>query len=255
MAVRGTTFRVELKTDENGETYTEVSVYEGIVTSNLIFPDGSIDDKTVEIPSGKGVQIRGTDETSEYIFTDEDVEYEDLDLEVLEFIKFSGENGKELSIPMDELEALIDELKEKEPSTEKPSKDDKEDPTEESTEGDDEDPTEESTEGDEEDPTEESTEDDEEDETKESTEANDKENNDSTTEPTTEEETTTEEPTTVEEGSYVVTFKYNGKVFATQVVKGGELATKPKLKPSSTGSWDYDFTKAIKATTTITWVE
>lgn len=54
---------------------------------------------------------------------------------------------------------------------------------------------------------------------------------------------------------YTVTFMYNGSVFGTQQVKGGELASKPTLMPAPSGSWDYDFTTPINEDTIIGFVE
>ena len=46
---------------------------------------------------------------------------------------------------------------------------------------------------------------------------------------------------------------YNGQVFGTQVVEKGAKALKPKLSPSQTGSWDFDFGKEINEDTTLEW--
>lgn len=54
-------------------------------------------------------------------------------------------------------------------------------------------------------------------------------------------------------GPFTVTFMYNGKVFGTQTVKKGETVSKPKLSPSQSGSWDFDFSTKITADTTIEW--
>ena len=181
IAVRGTTFRVELKTDENDETYTMVSAYEGKVVSNLVYPDGTVEEKTVEIVGGHGVKIHGTDVVSEYVVIDEDVKYEELDLEVLEFLKKPIENNKEISISEEEVQEIIDSIKDTDDSVEEPAAE--ETTTEEPTE---EDPTTEE-------PTAEEP---------------------IIEEPTTEEPTTEELPTTTSK-YYVVTFKYGDKVFAT----------------------------------------
>lgn len=57
------------------------------------------------------------------------------------------------------------------------------------------------------------------------------------------------------EATYTVTFRYEGAVFATQMVTSGECAVAPMLLPSMTGSWDYDFTKPIEQDTIIDWKE
>jgi len=50
---------------------------------------------------------------------------------------------------------------------------------------------------------------------------------------------------------YTVTFQYNGTIFGTQQVKGGELAIKPTLSPAVSGSWNYDFSQPITEDTII----
>ena len=67
MAVRGTTFRVALEYDENNNSYTVVGVYDGIVESRLIYPDGSIAKECVSITYDTEVHIKGTDEDSMYL--------------------------------------------------------------------------------------------------------------------------------------------------------------------------------------------
>ena len=261
IAVRGTTFRVELRTDEKEETYTIVSSYEGKVVSNLVYPDGRVEDKKVEITGGHGVKIHGTDVISEYVVVDESVKYEELNLEVLEFLKKPIENNKDISISEEELQDLIDSIKGgdgpiEEPTTEVPTI---EEPTvEESTT---EAPTIEelTTEA----PTiEEPTV---EEPTTEAPTIEEPTTEVPTTEvptteaPTTEEPTTeeptTEEPTTVEPKYYIVTFKYGDKVFVTQQVKEGTAATRPKMKPAKTGDWDYDFITVVTNDLVVNWVQ
>ena len=53
--------------------------------------------------------------------------------------------------------------------------------------------------------------------------------------------------------NYTVTFRYQGKVFATQTVKSGETVAAPALAPAQSGAWDFDFGTKIKANTTISW--
>ena len=53
--------------------------------------------------------------------------------------------------------------------------------------------------------------------------------------------------------TYTVTFKYQGKVFATQTVKRGETVSAPVLVPADSGAWDFDFGTKINANTTVSW--
>jgi len=59
----------------------------------------------------------------------------------------------------------------------------------------------------------------------------------------------------IENPVYTVTFVYNGTVFGTQEVKGGELVVKPTLKPAPTGRWNYDFNEPVTEDITIEFVE
>lgn len=52
-----------------------------------------------------------------------------------------------------------------------------------------------------------------------------------------------------------VTFRYQGEVFAVQMVTSGECATAPIFAPSMTGSWDFDFTETITQDIIIDWKE
>ena len=59
----------------------------------------------------------------------------------------------------------------------------------------------------------------------------------------------------IEEKMCQVTFAYHQNVFGTQKVDPGTIITAPKLYPSETGSWDYDFAQKITEDTTIHWIE
>ena len=274
IAVRGTTFRVEVKIDENGETYTVVSVYEGTVVCNLIYPDGSVDTKDVEVKGGQGVQILGTDATSMYIGIDgevtyDEVTYDELELEVLEFLKVSLEKGKELSITKEELEKIIDSIKGKEESSDKVTDDStKESDEEETTAAEtEEETTIEETRVEEETTTvaietttkniateeETTTKNNTQKTTTQKTTTQQTTTQKTTTQQTTEQETTTEEQTT--EKTYTVTFMYNGKVFTTQEVKEGETAIRPNAKPSTVGDWQYDFSEPVTSDITVEWYD
>lgn len=52
LAVRGTFFRIEVKTDVNGDEYTDVYTYGGTVACRRVMPDGSIVDENVLVPAG-----------------------------------------------------------------------------------------------------------------------------------------------------------------------------------------------------------
>ncbi len=85
MAVRGTKFRVEVTYDENGVSYTTVSVYEGSVECRLVFPDGTIDSAVVVLEKEQEVKIWGDQSDSDYVGIGE-VTYGELREKVLEFL-------------------------------------------------------------------------------------------------------------------------------------------------------------------------
>ena len=82
-----------------------------------------------------------------------------------------------------------------------------------------------------------------------------------TTEPTEETTAPTTAPTTprpttppaTEPSHYTVTFRYNGTTFAAQTVQRNRTAEVPKLQPTASGSWNFDFTTPIIQDTVIDW--
>ena len=55
--------------------------------------------------------------------------------------------------------------------------------------------------------------------------------------------------------TFTVTFTFDGKIFATERVAYGELATRPTLMPAPTGDWEFDFTTPITSDMSINWVD
>ena len=104
MAVRGTTFRVELTVDEKGETHAKVAVYGGKVECNLVFPDGTIKEP-VMVEAGTEVLVWGDDVESEYVWSGK-TDYEELKWKVIDFLGVIIDRGEELSITKEEIEVL-----------------------------------------------------------------------------------------------------------------------------------------------------
>ena len=104
MAVRGTTFRVEITMDETGKTYAKVSVCDGQVECNLILPDGTITEPLL-VKKGTEVLIWGDDTDTEYVGT-RDITYEKMKSVTLDFLSVIIERGEELSITKEELEVI-----------------------------------------------------------------------------------------------------------------------------------------------------
>lgn len=259
MAVRGTTFRVALEYDEAGDSYTVTDVFEGKVESFLIYPDGSVSEESVSIEKGTQVQIKGTEEDSMYIVTNQEIPYEEFKKVTLEFLDVLIEKGEELSITEEVVKEYIEKIEEEELiiSTEEMGNSTENSELESSEMENSEEMDSEENEDSEE----------EESEEQESEEENTSETVDTSTEGTdsglgtagttgnTGSTGNTGNTSSTQTKTYTVTFTYNGVTFATQTVTSGKCATEPKLMPTPNGHWDFDFTKAITANTTIAWVE
>ena len=252
IAVRGTTFRVELVYDEKGESHTLLSVFEGKVDCNLIYPDGSVDEEFVSATDEQQIEILGTDVTSMYVVKDEPIVYEEYKDEVLEFLKVAIDHGKDLPVTKEEIDEIINGRKNDidkpvELPTEAPTEDATEKPTEETTE----EPTEEFTE----EPTEKVTEDSTEKPTRKPEEMENEEPTEKATYDDNPDETTTPQSDNSDSGPYTITFMYNGKIFTTQEVEHGAKVIRPTLKPARTGNWNYDFDTIVTGPLTIVYVE
>lgn len=253
MAVRGTVFRVEVSIDEEGVSISNVSVYGGSVASRLVYPDGTTDpeEAAVMIVDGTVARILGNSTLSKYLTTGETLDLNDLRLKTLEFLKESIEAGEDLAVSPEELDELIEALKQKPESGEQEEATTA--PTREAAEPGDESPE----------PTTAPT-------TPKPTTPKPTTPKPTTPSPTTPKPTTpaptippaTQEPTTepteetteaTEPPSYTVTFRYNSSVFATQTVVSGATAAAPKLQPAVSGFWDFDFTTPITQDTVVMW--
>ena len=243
MAVRGTVFRVAIVYDENGESYTTVQVFEGIVGCRLVFPDGTISEEEVQLAPGKEVLIHGDTSISEYVGDKgHDIDYTTLNREALEFLLFCIDDGADLCIPREEVEELLrrldqpEEEPEEQEEAEEPEKEVKKpvvietpepvvpavEETPSSSGG--------SSETSEDSP---------------GNDDNQKSHHSSKKNPSSSDEETK---------TYTVTFQTaSGDVFCTQTVEDGKTASKPKLQPSASGSWNYDFTKAVTENIIIKW--
>lgn len=244
MAVRGTVFRVEVSMDDEGEIYTKVDTFEGVVETYLILPDGTAEEELVLVEGGKEVTIHMNEETTEYVSEPQDIDYEEFPYAVLQFLGEVVENGTMLEgVTQEELEDMIAEKAEEEEYEygDYVQEDDYSEYEDESEEIEEAEETEQENGA-----------------TKKKSENNkdDEENEDDEDE---EDDTTknddAKKPTTTSQETYTVTFMYNGAVFGTQTVKKGQKATSLKLAPAESGSWDFDFSKTISADTTINWKE
>lgn len=83
MAVRGTTYYVQVYKDEEGVNYTRVSVFEGKVSTKLMYADGTIEENEVGVEAGKEVIIYEDDTTTDYLGDVTDIDYSTLPDDVL----------------------------------------------------------------------------------------------------------------------------------------------------------------------------
>ena len=177
MAVRGTVFRVEVTRDENGNIYTKLTTFDGKVGSRLSNGDGTYSEDEVLVEAGEEITAYGTIEESQYMGEPSDIDYSQLPVEVLKYIKEIIESGRTVTgTTLDELNQLIQEK-----------------------------------------------------------------------------EGESEQTDTEQADTYTVTFLANGSVFGKQEVGAGETVTAPKLAPSETGSWKFDFSTKINQDTNIEW--
>ena len=245
MAVRGTVFRVAIVYDEDGDSYTTVQVFDGIVGSRLIFPDGRIDEEEVQITPGREVLIHGDTSISEYVGDKgHDIDYTTLNREALEFLLFCIDDGSDLCLTREEVEELLRRLDQPEEETEEeaeePEKEVKKPVVIETPEpvvpAVEETPS--SSGG-----------------SSETSKGSPDNDDDQKSHHSSKKKSSSSDNTTNEETkTYTVTFQTaSGDVFCTQTVEDGKTASKPKLQPSASGSWNYDFTKAVTENIIIKW--
>lgn len=244
MAVRGTVFRVELSWNQDGVSVSNISVYNGQVSSRLVYPDGSVDGegRAVLIAAGTQVRVWGNDVVSRYETTDGKLTLDELRLNTLKFLQEAVESGDDLNLSQKELKELIDALKQEPESSEETTKPEKETtaPTQEPSV-----PTTAPTTPTTPKPTTPPA-------TTKATEPPEPDPPATTQAPETEATTgPTTAPTTP--SAYTVTFQYHGATFATQTVQPNAVAAAPKLQPTAAGSWNFDFTTPITQDTVIVW--
>lgn len=103
MAVRGTSFRVSVTEDEQGNVVSSVEVFEGEVSVQPVQPNGSTSQPT-SVTAGQAAVV---DQDGEVEKTAEGVVLEDLDDNALEFLKIAIENGKDVGASADEIDEII----------------------------------------------------------------------------------------------------------------------------------------------------
>lgn len=111
MSVRGTIYRVEVFYDENGVLYTKVSVFDGSVSVQLVYPDGTVANEKTIIDKSKEVIIYQNNETTDYLTGTQDIDYTTLPDDVITLLI-------QLGVDIDEKTSGSDSIKEPEESSE-----------------------------------------------------------------------------------------------------------------------------------------
>ncbi len=261
MSIRGTIPRVVVEY-RDGIYYTDYQVFEGVVSIQLKTTEGELVGEPVEVGAGYQVKTRGDMTFSEIILQKVDgkdaeiapIDYRELPLAVLEHLEeIVVEEGRVLAIgdevlTIEELQKIIEELKEEENSDDEGSDEPEANPTPEIT------PTPEAT------PTPAIT-------PKAKVLAEPEstveegiitpEVSPSVTPSATveeeEEETEAEATPTPEAGEYTVNYMSGGSVFATKTVTGTDSGSAPTFQPSSSGSWGSPVVDEANKTITVTW--
>ena len=107
MSVRGTVFYVCVY-EEDGVEYTKVSVFNGSVTTKLVYEDGTESDEEVTVESGKEVLIYHDEKTTDYVTGPRDIVYEELSEDVLHVLDKLADDNRDLSITKDEITKLLE---------------------------------------------------------------------------------------------------------------------------------------------------
>ena len=107
MSVRGTVFYVCVY-EEDGVEYTKVSVFNGSVTTKLVYEDGTESDEEVTVESGKEVLIYHDEKTTDYVTEPRDIAYEELSEDVLHVLDKLADDNRDLSITKDEITKLLE---------------------------------------------------------------------------------------------------------------------------------------------------
>ncbi len=109
MAVRGTIFRVEITTDEDGEACTKVSVFSGKVSMGALLEDGTVGEE-IYVAAGEEASCIGDSSSGSYLTEPEAIDFENLPLQALTFLmELVQRDAPVTGISQDELSGLIEE--------------------------------------------------------------------------------------------------------------------------------------------------
>lgn len=249
MAVRGTIFRAEGYTDQNGKKQTKISTFDGTVGFQPIAPDGTKQEEVL-IGAGKEAVIQSTSDSIQYLKEPSDIAFSELPLQALHFLQDLLENGAPITgISLDDLQKLIQESENKNETNSDPqsNSEDKEPTGQNST------PEPDSSNS--ESPDNEPVSDSGQQSPDNNTPSGQGSPNKTPSGQTSPEKTPSGQETDKKESkTYTVTFKYQGKTFGVQTVEGGNTASKPKLSPESKGKWNFDFSQKVNKDIVVNWI-
>ena len=279
MSVRGTIFYVRVY-EVDGIKYTNVVVFDGNVSTRLVYKDGTLSDEEVNVTKGSEVTIYEDTKVTDYVSGPAPIDFESLPESVLHVLQDLIQGGSNVSITEEEIIAILNNMESEDNDADAAT----------SEEGDDEVSDDGTTDGSSSETSGQTDEDtDDEDDGSDTSDTGDgtggdgntsdqssgggsgdtgntgNQTTDNTGDNTSDNQTTDNtdngdtgntgdnNQTSDNSSTFTVTFMYNGSVFGTQKVGKGKKATEPSLDPAQSGSWDFDFDTAINADTTINW--
>ena len=283
MAVRGTIFRVDVEIDENKNTNTKLTVFQGTVGVRTIMPDGTVSEEEIKVEAGNELTVEGTPTTSEYSGEPVEIDYDSLPEIIQDYIEELAQSGMK---PGRDVVVNTSKAQEPEPENAEETLQDSEKQPETKPESELEEEAEEAEQEKSEQPesarlqrkqpetTAKTQEQQPEPESQNAKQpeitqpavAASQEAESQQTETQSKPQSTTPQTDSSSQQSsgggskgktkyYTVTFQYNGSTFGTQRVKKGEKATEPKLCPTENGAWDYDFSTKVNKNLVIQWKE
>ena len=109
MSVRGTVFYTFIY-EIDGVKYTRVCVFEGVVTTQLVYKDGTVEEKEVLVGAGKEVIIYEDGTTTDYLYPEpQDIDYNTIPEDVLRELRdMIDKEGKVLSITSPEITRILE---------------------------------------------------------------------------------------------------------------------------------------------------
>lgn len=294
MAVRGTIFRVDVEIDENKNTNTKLTVFQGTVGVKTIMPDGTVSEEEIKVEAGNELTVEGTPTTSEYSGEPIEIDYDSLPEIIQDYIEELAQSGmkpgrdvvvntaktqeepeqqeaegqQEAGKQQESQELAQEEADDTNPQEseqqsptvkleEKPANPQRSQPEPEQSA---QETKQAETEGEQQGTEQQETEQQQTEPQNTEPQKAEPQSNPQNSAPQADSDSQQESSGGGSTGKtktqyYTVTFQYNGSTFGTQRVKKGETAMEPKLCPTENGAWDYDFSNKVNKNLVIQWKE